>query len=144
MTIEQNKTSMRRAIEEGYNQGNLAVFDELMAPNVVSPTLPPPYKSGLVVYKEYVKATRTAFPDMHFVIDDLIAEGDKVVARFTWTGTHKGPLPTMPTIPPTFKKVTNTGIVIARCDEKGKAVELTGELNDLSLLQQLGVVPIPA
>ena len=79
MSMEQNKINMRRAIEEFWNKGDYAVMDELAVPNLVTHPLPPAYKNDLAGYKKYAKETRTAFPDLHFVIEDLIAEGDNVV-----------------------------------------------------------------
>jgi len=81
---------------------------------------------------------RTAFPDVHFTIEDQIAEGDRVVTRWTARGTHQGPLVG---IPPTSKQVTMSGIAIYRLVD-GKIVEQWGVNDMLGLLQQLGVVPI--
>jgi predicted ester cyclase len=81
----------------------------------------------------------TAFPDLHFTIEDIIAEGDTVVVRQTARGTHQGDLMG---IPPTGKQVSGTGITITRV-VNGKAVEDWFNGDDLGLLQQLGVVPVP-
>jgi predicted ester cyclase len=79
-----------------------------------------------------------AFPDMHVTIDDMVAEGDKVAARTTWTGTHKGEFMG---VPPTNKKVTFSLIVIDRF-AGGKIVEDHGEYSALGLMRQLGL-PVP-
>jgi predicted ester cyclase len=79
-----------------------------------------------------------AFPDMHVTIDDMVAEGDKVAARVTMTGTHKGEIMG---IPPTNKKVTFSLIVISRF-AGGKIVEDHGQFDALGLMRQLGL-PVP-
>jgi predicted ester cyclase len=81
----------------------------------------------------------TAFPDLHLTIEDLIAEGDKVVDRQTARGTHQG---TFMGIPPTGKQITVTAMNISRI-VGGKIVEHWVELDTLGMLQQLGVVPMP-
>jgi len=138
MSTEQNKAIIRRWIDEGWNKGNLAVVDELYTANVVQhdPSSPMPVTSSAAL-KGYVSTFRTAVPDLHFTVDDLLAEGDKVLWRFTSHGTQKGPLGP---IPPTGKTATITGMVLFRF-ENGKVAEAWVNVDMLSLLQQLGVVP---
>ncbi|MGB8036236.1 MAG: ester cyclase [Nitrososphaeraceae archaeon] len=81
---------------------------------------------------------RNALPDLYFSIEDMIAEGDKVVTLYTSYGTHLGELMGMP---PTKKKLTASGIVIDRIDSSSKIVEHWAKRDDLGLLQQLGVIP---
>ena len=135
MSTEDNKAHVRRGFE-AVNQKNLAVFDELLTPDVVfhnaSTTM-----EGLEAYKQFLSMYMTAFPDLHFTIEDMIAEGDTVVARFTTRGTHQGNLMG---IPPTGKQVSGTGMFIDRI-VNGKALEQWFNTDDLGLLQQLGVVP---
>ena len=137
MSTEDNKAHVRRGFE-AVNQKNLAVFDELLTPDVVfhnaSTTM-----QGLEAYKQFLSMYMTAFPDLHFTIEDMIAEGDTVVARFTTRGTHQGNLMG---IPPTGKQVSGTGMFIDRL-VNGKAVEQWFNGDDLGLLQQLGVIPAP-
>src|SRR5437764_747554 len=89
MSTEDNKANIRRGYEEGFNQRNLAVFDELMAPDYVwhmaSTTL-----QGREPAKQIISRFLTAFPDGRFTIEDMIAEADKVVVRQTFRGTHQG------------------------------------------------------
>lgn len=136
MSVEENKANDRRAIEEGWNQGNTAVFDELLAANYVGHDPSGPIH-GPEGFKQFYATYRTAFPDTHLVIEDQIAEGDEVTTRWTATGTHQGPLMG---IPPTGKHVTVTGITIARFAD-GKEVESWFNWDALGMLQQLGVVP---
>lgn len=135
---EQNKQLVRRVFEEVYNQGNLDVVEELASPDFVAHS-PTEDVHGTAGVKQFVTDLRTAFPDLHTTIEDLIAEGDRVVARFTATGTHTGPYKG---IPPTGKQGKITGIDIERIVD-GKSVECWTNTDDLGMLQQLGVVPMP-
>ena len=138
MSTEDNKALVRRAIEEVWNQKNLAIVDELGAADYVfhNPTMK---THGLEQYKQLVTMYFSAFPDVHITIEDQIAEGDKVVTRWTARGTHQG---AFMGIPPTGKQAVLTGITIDRF-EKGKAVETWNNADDLGMLQKLGVVPVP-
>lgn len=138
MSVEQNKALDRRYVGEVLDKGNLAVIDEIMAPNYVGhvPGFPPSDREG---DKQLIAMFRAAFPDLHFTLEDQIGEGDKVVHRLTGRGTHKGEFQG---IPPTGKQVTVTGININRFAE-GKVVESWGIIDMLGLLQQLGVIPVP-
>jgi steroid delta-isomerase-like uncharacterized protein len=140
MSIEENKAIVSRATEEIFNKNNLAVVDELYATNFVShgSDIPgvTPDREG---YKQFVTMSRTALPDFHTTIEDMIAEGDKVVQRFTAHGTHKGEFMG---IPPTGKQVTITGIAIDRI-AGGKIVENWVNIDMLGMMVQLGVVPPP-
>ena len=135
MSTEDNKAHVRRGFE-AVNQKNLAVFDELLTPDVVfhsaSTTM-----QGLEAYKQVLSVYVTAFPDLQFTIEDMIAEGDTVVVRYTTRGTHQG---NFMGIPPTGKQVSGTGMFMDRL-VNGKAVEQWINGDDLGLLQQLGVIP---
>ncbi len=135
MSTEDNKALTRRAYDT-YNQRNLSVFYELFSPDFVlhnaSMTI-----QGLEAYKQWISMYLTAFPDAHISLEDLIAEGDTVVTRQTFRGTHQGDLMG---IAPTGKQVSGTGILITHI-ANGKAVEQWANYDDLGLLQQLGVVP---
>ena len=135
---ERNKHLIRRAIEEVYNQGNLDLIDELVAPDYVAHA-PSGDVVGLEGVRQYVSDLRTAFPDLRMVIQDQFAEGDRVVTRWTASGTHLGPYQGLP---PTGKSGTIGGIDIDRVVE-GKVLECSTNTDDLGLLQQLGVVPVP-
>jgi predicted SnoaL-like aldol condensation-catalyzing enzyme len=93
MSVEENKALARRVLEEMFNKGNLEVADELLAPDYVDhdPAMPEDVR-GPEGFKEYVRAYRSAFSDIHIRIEEQIAEGDKVVTRWTGTGTHDGDL----------------------------------------------------
>jgi len=92
MLTEENKDIVRRAVAEIWNKGNMAVADELLAANFVNhDPVDTPETFNLEAYKQGASDTRTNFPDFHVTIEEQIAEeGDKVVTRWTCTGTHKG------------------------------------------------------
>ncbi len=141
MTIETNKALIRRWVEEGWNARDLAVIDAIYAPNVVQhdPSSPVPVTSSEAL-KGYVSSFLTAFPDLHFTIDDLLAEGDKVLWRFTSQATHTGPLMN---IPPTGKRATVTGMVLFRVTND-KIAEVWVNFDTLGMLQAIGVIPAMA
>ena len=138
MSTEQNKAILRRYIQEVDNKGNFAVHDELVAPNFRSyyASGPPMDREG---HKQFLTVMRTACPDIRVTIEDLIAEGDKVVVRWTSRGTHQGEFQG---VLPTAKQVTVTGITINRFAD-GQLVETWSVFDQMGLLQQLGVVPSP-
>ena len=137
MSTEENKALVRRVFE-AFNNQNLAVVEELVAPDYVwHGALPPGISPDLAGWRQGRIAFLTAFPDLHVVVEDLIAEGDKVVARLTLRGTHQGDFFG---IPPTGKQLSWTGIEIDRI-EHGKYVESWLNTDDLGMMQQLGVIP---
>ena len=137
MSPEDNKALVRRYLEAAWNQGNVGILDELMAPTYAR------YMSGQAAplnregQKQRISSFHRAFPDLHLSIEELIAEGDKVVFRVTVRGTQQGMLMG---IPPTGKQVAVTAIDIARVAD-GKIVDHWGQMDTLGLLQQLGALP---
>jgi steroid delta-isomerase-like uncharacterized protein len=134
MSEESNKRSITSFFEEVYNQGNVALLDELLAPDFVSHDTGNPTHDREGV-KQIVGAIRAAFPDVRFTANDIVADGDKVAARFTMRGTQRGEFMG---IAATNKDVTVTGIDIVRFSD-GRAVEHWHEWSGLELMQQLGV-----
>ncbi len=134
---EANKAIVRRGLEELYNRGNLDLADEIFAPEYVWHNVGGPDVHGSEGMKQHVALVRNAFPDIHITADDMIAEGAKVVTRWTIVATHKGEFVG---IPPTDVKVTFTGILISRIAD-GKIVEDWENSDVLGLMQQLGVIP---
>jgi len=139
MSTEVNKASMRRFYDEVFNKKNRAAIEEFIDPTQVDHAAPPGTPGGLAGAKHTLTMYLTAFPDLYFTVEDLIAEGDKVVARLTTRGTQQG---VFMGIPPTGKHVTVTGIDINRL-AGGKSVEHWLNMDTLGLLQQLGVIPAP-
>ena len=134
MSLETNKALVRRQFEELINRKNLAVIDADMAPDFVDHEAAPGLPPGLDGVRAWITALYTACPDFHVTIEDVIAEGDRVVVRNTWRGTHTGPLLG---IPPTGRPFVLTGIVIWRVVD-GKIRERWATLDQLGLRRQLG------
>jgi len=135
---EQNKTAVRRLFDELWNKGNLRVADELIAPSYTHhDSSTPDVGRGPESEKKRVTLYRAAFPDMRLTIEDIIAEGETVIARWSCRGQHKGELNG---IAPTGKQVAMTGVSIMRF-AGGKMVEGHVNWDALGLMQQLGVVP---
>ncbi|HEY8642827.1 MAG TPA: ester cyclase [Candidatus Dormibacteraeota bacterium] len=133
-----NQATMRRFIEEVWNQGHMEVADEIFDERANSPsaaTLPP----GPMGVKIIAQMFRSAYPDYHMDIEFMVAEEDRVVARFRQRGTHQGELMG---IPPTGKSVDFKETGILRF-ENGKVVESWYEVDMLGMLVQLGVAPMP-
>jgi predicted ester cyclase len=140
MPIEDNKATYRRWFQEVVSNGDLALADELLAPDyrLHFPGLPEPVdREG---HKQLVMGFRTGFPDWIETVDDVIAEHDKVVIRVTGRGTHDGEFQG---IGPTGRQVTATGIGIGRIAD-GRIVEAWAAYDALGLLRQLGALPGPA
>ena len=130
------KPIIRRFWEEGTNQRNWAVLDEIVAEDYAGHGVETsPGRAGL---KAELAGYTTAFSDLQFTLDELVAEGELVVSRWTARGTHTGPLMD---IPPTGKFVTITGISIDRI-VNGRIVEGWTEFDMLGMLQQLGAFPL--
>ena len=134
---EQNNAIARRVFEEVWNKGNLDALDEVYVTDVVGHNAPPGQPPGIKGTRQFIGMYLQAFPDTRMVVEDQVAEGDKVVTRWTATGTHRGELMGMP---PTGKSVRVTGITINRL-EGGKIVEEWGTFDQLGMLQQLGAIP---
>jgi steroid delta-isomerase-like uncharacterized protein len=136
VSAEENKALVRRGFEEGMNQKNLDVFAELLAPDYVNHNMPAP-APGPEGFKQVMAMFVQGFPDFHLTVEDMIAEGDTVATRGYFTGTHNGEFMN---IPATGKQVTVSYIDIWRM-ENGKAVENWVQIDQLGMLQQLGVIP---
>ena len=137
MSAEENKAIVRRIFEDIINNRDMKVVDELFATDYVFHGPGGHELHGPDAFKQIISQPHTAYPDFHITAEDMIAEGDKVVCRFTSQGTHKGMLRG---IAPTNKQVKVTGIVIYRIVD-GKIVEHWENMDMLGLMQQLGVVP---
>ena len=137
----ENKALARRLLEEAFNAGRLDVAEELVASDFVGhdPSLPEEVR-GPAGLKELIAGYRTAFPDIHVTIEDQIADGDRVVTRWSAKGTHQGELMGMPA---TGKQATVTGITIDRIAD-GRIAESWNNWDTLGMMQQLGAIPAPA
>jgi predicted ester cyclase len=134
---QEYKTALQNLIGEGFNKKNLTAFDAYFSPALIDHALPPGLPAGFEGRKVFVSAFITAFPDIHIHIEDTVAEGNKLVTRWSAHGTHKGDLMG---VPPTGKEVSITGTAIDRF-ENGQSVEHWEIIDQLGLMQQLGVIP---
>ena len=139
MPEQDNIAVLGRFIEEVINQGNLDAANEIVEENFIELDPLPGQRQGREGLKEIIAMMRAAFPDIHWVADETIASGDKVVTRFTWTGTHRGPFLG---IPATGKQVTVKGVVIDRL-ANGRMADSRILMDSLGMMQQLGVIPTP-
>ena len=139
MSEQDNIAVIRRFIEEVINHGHLEAADEIVEEHFVELDPLPGQRQGREGLKEVIAMMRAAFPDMHWVANESIAAGEKVVTRFTWTGTHRS---TFLGIPATGKSVTVKGVVIDRLSG-GKMADSRILMDSLGMMQQLGVVPMP-
>jgi steroid delta-isomerase-like uncharacterized protein len=138
MSTEENKALVHQIVE-AVNQGNFAAGAELLAADYRDYSDPPGAPTGPEGAKQRWAMLRQAFPDGGVTIEDKIAEGDKVAVRFIFHGTHQGELMG---IPPTGRQVSVSGMDI-NCIRGGRIAERWAVFDMLSLLQQLGVLPMP-
>jgi len=133
LSLEEKNKAIIRRLMKAVNEQNLAVLDELVAPNFVEPDC---QLKGLESMKQTITTLLKGFPDLDVTIEDIIAEGDKVCDRVTATGTHTGEFQGLA---PTGKKITFTGIRIWRIID-GKVRERTSVYDFLDLYKKLGVI----
>jgi steroid delta-isomerase-like uncharacterized protein len=137
MSPEENKAVVRRFVEEVFNQGNLAAVDRFLAAEYRDANALPGQEPGREGAKRAFSLYQEVFPDLRYTIEEMIAEGDTVVTRVTFRGTHRG---AFLGIPPTNRQVSVPAVHITRLVE-GTIREHWSLMDDLGLMQQLGVVP---
>lgn len=137
MAAAENKTVVLRFAEEAINQGHLDRMDDLVAIDFVELDPLPGQRQGREGLKEIIGGMRAAFPDIHWVMEEMVAEGDMVFSRFTWSGTHRGPFLG---IPATGKHIQVKGTVIDHIVD-GRMAESRILMDTLSMMQQLGAIP---
>jgi steroid delta-isomerase-like uncharacterized protein len=130
---EHNKKAVEELFESCFNQGQLQVLDRLLSPDYVGAQ----GENGPEAFRRTVVGLRTAFPDIHYAVNDVVAEGDKVAVRWRWSGTHKAAFRMFAA---TGKSMTNTGTAIFQLRD-GKIVAASIETDRLGFLQQLDIVP---
>ena len=130
---DDNKRCVTTLFETCFNAGDLGLLDELVSPEYVGPR----GTRGPAGFREIVVGLRTAFPDIHYTIEDILADGDKVAVRWTWSGTHQAAFRAFGA---TGKAVSNTGTGIFRL-RAGTIVGAVLETDRLGFLQQVGAVP---
>ena len=134
-----NKEIIRGFIEEVLNKGNIEASGKFFHDDMVEQVPLPGQGPGIEGLKTILRAFKSAFPDMHWTIEEQIAEGDKVVTRFEWTGTHRG---TFLGVPATDRPVKVWGIVIDRL-QNGKIKDTRIIMDTLGMMMQMGVIPPP-
>ena len=139
MSAEDNKALVRRFVDEVQSGGNIDLIDEVCSPGFVNHSAPPGIPADREGLKILTAMFRGAFPDSHFTIEDMVAEGDKVATRKTFHGTHGGDFMGMP---PTGRVVSMGLIDIVRVSD-GRVVEHWAMGDSLGMMQQLGVIPQP-
>jgi predicted ester cyclase len=140
MSTEQNKALVRQMVDEVFNRGNVSLADEFLAPDFVErEELPPGVPRDREGVKLLTTLLRSAFPYFKATLEDIVAEGDRVVIRQTWSGTHQGEFMG---VPPTGRTVSFGVIDILRV-AGGKCQEHWGQMDTMSLMQQLGALPTP-
>lgn len=136
MTTEQNKAIVRRLVDAPV-ASDQAALKELLAPDFVA------YQTygtqNREAFLQHLNDFLVAFTDSHFAVEEQVAEGDKVVTRTTWHATHSGDFQGLP---PTGKQIAISGITIVRIQD-GKIVESRALFDQMSMMQQLGLVPPP-
>lgn len=137
MSVEENKDLIRRYVEEIWDKGNHDAIDTFFATDGIDHNAPPGTPPGWDFMKQFHTMAHAAIPDLQLTVEELIAEGDKVVGRFTASGTQQGEFMG---IPPTGKPFTIMEIRISRI-VGGKIVEQWGLHDQMGLMQQLGAIP---
>jgi steroid delta-isomerase-like uncharacterized protein len=135
VSVEENKTLARRFFEEVWNQGDETAIDRYIAADAAGND--PDFGAGREAFRAQWRQWHAAFPDLHFAIDDLVAEDDKVVTRWTLTGTHRGDFMG---IPPTGTSIRVTGMSLDRI-ANGQIQEGFDGWDALGLRRQLGAIP---
>jgi steroid delta-isomerase-like uncharacterized protein len=137
MSTAGNKAVIAAFIEDVINEGRLERANDLVAVDFVELDPLPGQQQGREGLKDVIGGLRMSFPDMHWVVDEMIAEDDKVVTRFTWTGTQRG---AFLGIPATGRSITVKGVVIDQL-ASGKMAKSRIMMDTMSMMQQLGVIP---
>lgn len=140
MSTETNKTLLEKYINEVWNRHNLAAIDDMLLPDFVDHTVPPGFPQGPAGQRAFVEGYLQGFPDTQIDLNEMVAEGDTVVLRWTATGTHTGELAG---IPATGKSMKLPGIALWRF-RNGKLIECWNHFDQMNLLQQIGVMPSQA
>ena len=135
-----NAAIVQRFIHEVINQGRYEVCDEIVAEDFFELDPLPGQRQGREGLKHVIAMMRAAFPDIHWVTEECIASGDKVVTRFIWTGTQRGDFLG---IPATGRPVTVKGVVIDRL-VNGRMTDSRILMDTFGMMMQLGVIPPPA
>lgn len=139
MSTDQTDSLIRRMFAVAFNQGMFAVVDELVAPNGITHSVACGMPNNREGIKQLIALLRSAFPDLHCTVEDEISAGDKIAAHWTMRGTHKGPFLGNR---PTNRPIVVQGMIFARM-ENGQIAENWTLVDQMGMLQQLGIIPPP-
>lgn len=140
MSTNDNKSVIGAFIEDVINQGRLERADDIVIEDFVELDPLPGQAQGREGLKEMIRQMRSAFPDIRWTVDEMLAEGDKVFTRFTWSGTHEG---AFLGVTATGRRITVKGMVIDRL-VAGKMADSRILMDTLGMMQQLGALPVSA
>ena len=140
MSAEENKEKARRLMEEAFGQGKAEVIDEVLDANFVcyDPNSEAGEVRGADTFKQEIEYFRQGVPDLTCIVEDQVADGDKVVTRWKASGTHQGEFFG---VPGSGNRIEMTGIQIDRFDESGKMVEEWAQYDLLGAMRQMGAMP---
>jgi predicted ester cyclase len=130
---KRNAAVVRSVYEQCLNEGRMELLDDIVDPELTTPD----GAKGPAAFRRALESLRLAFPDIHYVIEDVLADRDRVAIRWTWTGTHRGPFRS---IAPTEKRVSSGGFAIFELRE-GKISRSWLETDRLGFLDAIGVLP---
>jgi predicted ester cyclase len=139
VSLEDNKALVHRFVDEVQSGGNTDLIDEICSPEFVNHSAPPDLPADREGIKILTTMFKGAFPDSYFTVEDIIAEGDRVVTRKTFHGTHEGEFMS---ISPSGRTVNVSLIDVVRISD-GQVVEHWSVGDNLGMMQQLGVIPQP-
>jgi steroid delta-isomerase-like uncharacterized protein len=131
--VEANRDSVRRLFEDGFNHQRVDVLRQLVADDFVDAA----GARGPAAFEQVIARLRAAFPDIHYTVEDVVAEGDKVAVRWHWSGTHRG---SFRGVAPTQRSITNKGSATFQLRDR-RIVAAALDTDRLGFLQDLGVVP---
>ena len=134
MSAERNKALIRRLFDEVLNKGNFGLLDQLIGASYVEHNPIANQAAGAAGIRDKIQTMRKAFPDLRFVLDELIGEGEFVAARYHWQGTHKG---TFLGIAPTGRRLSVRGMDFYRLED-GRLIEHWDTVDEFGMLSQLG------
>jgi steroid delta-isomerase-like uncharacterized protein len=135
--MSENAAIVRRFVEEVMNRSDFDGAGRFMSEDVVQHVLFPGQKPGLAGFQEMMREARAAFPDLHWTVEEQLVDGERVLTRFEWTGTHDGPFLG---VPPTGRRVRVWGMVIDRVVD-GRITESRFLMDTMGLMAQLGAIP---
>ena len=134
MSSERNKALIRRLFDEVLNAGNFGLLDQLIGASYVEHNPVANQAAGAAGVRDRIRDLRKAFPDLRFVLDELVGEGEVVAARYHWQGTHKG---TFLGIAPTGRRLSVRGMDFYRLED-GRVIEHWDVVDEFGMLSQLG------